>query len=351
MVQIKDTAKKLSRGLKSKLAVLAFAVITIAISSTFTAAGLYLYEQAHHNNVKPVNISKTTTSPNKVSTTTAAKNPSTQTAKTNTTTTTSAPKPVATVEPVVVIQPVTPAPSSSVDNLTSAPSDSSSATAVSIPASDTSTNPIRVSTTTYASTNWSGHLATDGNFTVVSGSWAVPTVTGNTGIESVDGTWIGIGGVTSNDLIQVGTLDQVAADGTVSSNIFYEILPAEAMVVDMPIKSGDVMSASVTETSLNQWLIVINDITNGNTFSKSLSYNSSHSSAEWIEEDPSYLSGSLMPFANFGTVTFSGCKATVDSYLYGIADIGASPITMVARGSPIAVPSAISGSGFSVTRN
>lgn len=352
MIQIKNIARKLSRGLKSKLAILAFAVVTIVVSSGFTVVGLYLYGQAHPNIVAPVNISKTTTSPNKVSTTTAAKNPSTQTAKTNTTTTTtSAPKPVATVEPVVVIQPVTPAPSSSVDNLTSAPSDSSSATAVSIPASDTSTNPIRVSTTTYASTNWSGYLATGGNFTVVSGSWAVPTVTGETGTKSDDGTWIGIGGVTSNDLIQVGTLDQVAADGTVSSNIFYEILPAEAMVVDMPIKSGDVMSASVTETSLNLWLIVINDITNGNTFSKSLSYNSSHSSAEWIEEDPSYLSGSLMPFANFGTVTFSGCKATVDSYLYGIADIGASPITMVARRSPIAVPSAISGSGFSVTRN
>lgn len=350
MIQIKNIARQLSRGLKSKLAVLAFAVITIAISSMFTAAGLYLYGQAHHNNVKPVNISKTTTVPNKVSVSTAVKNNNTaQTAKTNSaTTTTIAPKPVAAVEPVIVIQPVTPAPSSSVDNLTSAPSDSSSATAVSIPAGDTSTNPIRVSTTTYASTNWSGYLATGGNFTVVSGSWAVPTVSGDTGI---DGTWIGIGGVTSNDLIQVGTLDQVAADGTVSSNIFYEILPAEAMVVDMPIKSGDVMSASITETSLNLWLIVINDFTNGNTFSKSLSYNSSHSSAEWIEEDPSYLSGGLMPFANFGTVTFSGCKATVDSYLYDIADIGASPITMVARRSPIAVPSAISGSGFSVTRN
>lgn len=350
MVQIKLHIEKLSRGLKSKLAILAFTVVTIALSSAFTVGGLYLYGQAHPNNVKPVNISKTTTSPNKVSTSTATKNSTPQPAKTSTTTTTSAPKPVAVVEPVVVVQPVAPAPSSSVDSLTSAPSDSSSATTT-VPPSDTSTNPVRVSSTTYTSTNWSGYLATGGNFSTVSGSWVVPAVTGEAGVDSYDGAWIGIGGVTAQDLVQVGTLDNVATDGTISSAIFYEILPAEAVIVDMPVKASDSISASITEMSLNQWLVVINNLTTGGNFTKSISYTSSHSSAEWIEEDPSYISGSLMPFANFGTIAFSSLRATVDSYLYNIADIGASPITMVARRLPIAVPSAILGTGFSVTRN
>lgn len=351
MVQIKLHIEKLGRGLKSKLAILAFTIVTIALSSAFTVGGLYLYGQAHPGIVNPIKISKTTTSPNKVSTSTTAKNSSPQPAKTNlTTTTTNAPKPVVPVEPVVIVQPVAPAPSSSVDSLTSAPSDSSSATTT-VPPSDTSTNPVRVSTTTYTSTNWSGYLATGGNFTTVSGSWTVPAVTGEVGVDSYDGAWIGIGGVTSQDLIQVGTLDNVAVDGTVSSAIFYEILPAEAMIVDMPVKAGDSISASITEMSLNQWLVVINNLTTVGNFTKSISYTSSHSSAEWIEEDPSYMSGSLMTLADFGTINFSSCRATVDTYLYNIADIGSSPITMVSHRTPIAVPSAILSTGFSVTRN
>lgn len=343
MSQIKKVVVKLSHGLKSRLAILAVGIIFFALSSTFVFTGLYMYSKAHHTTKNDKPTITRVTSPNKVADSTTKKSSTTPAAKT--TTNTSTQKATAPPAPVVV-QAVAPAPSSSVESLaaTSTPptvvSDSSPPTA----------NPIRVSSTTYTSTNWSGYLATGGNFTTVSGSWVVPSVTGATGIESGDGAWIGIGGVTSNDLIQVGTLDQVNPDGTIDYRIFYEVLPAAAMVVDAPVDAGDLITASITETALNQWMIVINDVTKGSTFSKSLSYTSTHSSAEWIEEDPSYLSGDLMPFANFGTINFSGCKSTVDTYLYNIADIGASSITMVARRAPIAVPSAISGSGFSVAR-
>lgn len=346
MVQIKLHAKRFSHGLKSRLAVLVVAVIAVVMSSTFTFAGLYLYSQARHSNTAPASISQTA-KPNKISSSTKVKNPGT--ASTSQSTSTSAPKPVAPVEPVVVVQPVAPAPSSSVESLTSATTPS--APVVSTPSSSASANPIRVSTTEYRSTNWSGYLATGGNFSTVSGSWVVPSVTGPIGIESGDGSWIGIGGVTSGDLIQTGTLHFVNPDGSKVYGVFYEILPASATIITMSVSPGDLISASITETSLNQWLVSISNLTTGNNFSTNLSYVSLHSSAEWVEEDPSYSSGGQVPFANFGTVTFSGCNSTVDSYLYNIADIGASPITMLASGSPVATPSVISGSGFSVVRN
>jgi hypothetical protein len=348
MSKIKLHIEKFSRGLKSRLGIISFVVVVVAMSSTFTFGGMYLYNRSRQGVVPKTNTSVATSEPSEISdSTTTKKQTATQTTKTSTTTTTTAPKTQATPEPVVVVQPVAPAPTSSVDSLSSA---TAPAAPVVSDSSGTSANPIRVSSTTYTSTNWSGYMATGGNFTTVSGLWVVPSVTGDAGTESGDSAWVGIGGVTSGDLIQAGTLHFVEADSTLMYGAFYEILPAAAMVVDMPISPGDSIRVSISETSVNQWFVSISDLTNGNTFVKNISYASSHSSAEWVEEDPSYASGGLVPFANFGTVTFSGCNATVDSYLYGIADIGASPITLVSHRRPVAVPSAISGTGFSVSR-
>lgn len=138
-----------------------------------------------------------------------------------------------------------------------------------------------------------------------------------------------------------------------STDAFYELLPAPPQYIQsMTISPGDSISASITETSTNLWLIVINDLTTGESFSRSVSYGSSYSSAEWIEEAPSYSNGSLVPLDYFGTVSFSGCSSMVDGFLYTLSNIGASPITMVtSKGSPIAIPSSLYGNGFRVTRN
>jgi hypothetical protein len=183
----------------------------------------------------------------------------------------------------------------------------------------------------------------------------VPTVSGNGATESGDSSWIGIGGVFDNDLIQTGTENTAYPDGHIETFAFYEMLPDPALLITgMPVSAGDSMSANIHETSLNHWVITITDNTTGQSFNKAVAYTSNHSSAEWIEEDPSYVDGSMVPFDNFGTTFFTGSTATNNGASGTIATIGGKPITMLNQsGQPIAVPSVLNGagSGFSVTQH
>ncbi|HEY8886157.1 MAG TPA: G1 family glutamic endopeptidase [Candidatus Microsaccharimonas sp.] len=209
------------------------------------------------------------------------------------------------------------------------------------------------STTTYQSTNWAGYISTGGNFTVVSGTWITPTPTPtSTTVESGDGTWIGIGGITTSDLIQVGTENTISPSGIVSTSAFYELLPASAIgIASLTISPGDTISASITQAFTNQWTISITDVTTGQTFSTSVSYTSSLSSAEWIQEDPSYQDGSLVLLDNFGTVQFSNAMATVNGTTMSAAASNASQITLIGQGGAAGhggTPSSVNGSSFTV---
>lgn len=206
----------------------------------------------------------------------------------------------------------------------------------------------------YTSTNWSGYLATSGTFSAVSAAWTVPTITGAGGTESADSTWVGIGGVTSGDLVQVGTYNIVEPGGQVDTQAFYELLPALSQAIPaMTVSQGDSITAGVSEVSAGQWQIHIADSTTGQSFNTTVAYSSSHSSAEWIEEDPSSSFRHLIPLDNFGTAQFSGGTAVVNGSATTISGSNSLPVTMVDRnGQNIAIPSVISGggSGFSVSR-
>lgn len=232
-------------------------------------------------------------------------------------------------------------PSGSVDSLKPIPSGASSATSSS-------------TTISYTSTNWSGYLATGGSFSAVSGSWYVPQPTGNGMTISSDATWVGIGGVSSSDLIQVGTYNTVDASGKVTSAMFYELLPAAAqMVVGLTVTPGDLIYASLSSSG-NSWTITATNVTTNQTFQTVVSYASSLSSAEWIQEDPSYANGQLVPLDNFGTVNLSGGSATKNGVVLNLASVGVSPVTLVdSSGQVLASPSSLTsdGAGFSVTRH
>ena len=238
---------------------------------------------------------------------------------------------------------VTPSPSSSVSGLTptaSAPAPSSPTPA---PSSQT--------TTGYLSTNWSGYLAANGTFTAVSASWTATMATGNGSTTSADSSWIGIGGVTSGDLIQVGTQNTITASGQVSTSAFYELLPnASQPVPGVTVAEGDNMTASITEISSGQWTVTITDNTDKQSWTATVSYTSSLSSAEWIEEDPSYVSGKLVPFDNFHEAVFTAGLATQNGASVTIAASTAQPVTMVdSNAQSIAIPSAIGSDGASFT--
>lgn len=77
------------------------------------------------------------------------------------------------------------------------------------------------------SSNWAGYVASVGTFTSVGAGWTVPRVVGGNGSLSADATWVGIGGLSSNDLIQVGT-QAIVQNGTTTYEPWYELLPASA---------------------------------------------------------------------------------------------------------------------------
>ena len=184
---------------------------------------------------------------------------------------------------------------------------------------------------------------------------ASPHPTGIGGETSADAAWIGIGGVTTDDLIQVGTQDIISASGQGTTGAFYELLPNVSQPVPgVTVAPGDSMSGSLAKLAGNNWNITITDTTNGHSYTNTVSYASSQSSAEWIEEDPSFSNLRQIPFDNFGTVSFTNGSTTVNGSTVSIASSQALPITMLNRsGQTVATPSALNagGASFSVTRN
>lgn len=276
-----------------------------------------------------------------------------------------APAPVPAPAPAPVTKVVVAAPHSSVSSLTPASSSTTTTTTTSSSGGGSSTSSGTGSSTStstppatqpvgYTSTNWSGYMATTGTFTGVSADWVVPKVSGNGTSTSADGTWIGIGGVSTSDLIQTGTQDTVSASGQVSTSAFYEMLPNAAVnITGLKVTGGDSMSATITEVSSGDWTISITDLTTTKTYSLNVTYTSANSSAEWIEEDPSYANGNLVPLDTFGSVTFSSATATVNGSTETIAASQSSSITLVnSSGQPIATPSSLTtgGNGFTVTQ-
>ncbi|MBV9579040.1 MAG: hypothetical protein JO057_10665 [Chloroflexi bacterium] len=204
------------------------------------------------------------------------------------------------------------------------------------------------------SRNWAGYAATGGSFTAVSGSWTVPTVTPSGGLSS-DAVWVGVGGVTSQDLIQVGTQDLVQGD-QVSRQAWIEMLPDASQAV-LPVNAGDSINASVVQQSAGAWQLTITDTTTQKSYQTSVAYQSSLSSADWIVEAPTD-GRQEVTLDNFGNVAFTnGLTTDNGSAQQSIGGVNAQTITMVtADGTAIAVPSSLastsgsSGSSFSVAR-
>jgi hypothetical protein len=249
---------------------------------------------------------------------------------------------------------VVPSPQSSVSGLAPAstitPGNSSGSSAPTTPAS-------QPTTTSYTSSNWSGYMANtnSGSYSQISGAWTIPQATSGSSSTSADSTWIGIGGVSTSDLIQVGTQNEFTPSGHLESTAFYEMLPSASInITSMTVSAGDSMTAVLNEISSGEWSISITDVTNGQSFSDTVSYTSSNSSAEWIEEDPSYSTSHQIPFDDYGTVDFAEDSAKASGAVLNLSGADAQPITMVNHANqPISTPSGLEsdGASFNTTRN
>jgi hypothetical protein len=260
------------------------------------------------------------------------------------------------VDANAVVTAFTTAPASTSSVQQKSASSSPSATIAPTTSSSNSTTPSGSLTssesTSDTTSNWSGYAAFGGTFTRVSGSWTVPSAAG-TGDTSADATWIGIGGVSSDDLIQVGTQNIISSNNGATSSAFYELLPdASEPLGSLSVNAGDSVTASITQAGPDLWAIRFSDITTGQGYATTVSYDSSNSSAEWIEEDPSD-GPTEIPLDSFGTVPFSAVTATENGATVNLVTSKAQLVTMVnSEGQPLATVSALGGDGasFSVTR-
>ena len=164
--------------------------------------------------------------------------------------------------------------------------------------------------------NWAGYeVTTDPSsiFTDVLAYWVVPTLKDppSTYWFSI---WVGIGGdpdFDSENLIQAGTAFQKLSDGTVISKAFWENFPDPRQDI-CDVSPGDIVYVIIfhpPQTPPNEWNIRIE--VNGETklyLDRQVMNNMPlQKVAEWIVE-----SHFPTPFPNFGTVTFTTAKASIN---------------------------------------
>lgn len=201
------------------------------------------------------------------------------------------------------------------------------------------------------SANWAGYAAASGTYTGVGATWDVPSA--GTSHIGADAAWVGIGGVTSRDLIQAGT-QAIVQGGTVTYEAWYELLPDYQERVPLALSAGDTVSVSINQVSSGLWRISFTNETTGKGYSTDVAYDSSLNSAEWIEERPVAVGGrfaSYVPLDNFGSIAFENAYAIDNGARVSIAAAGGQAIRMVTdSGIALASPSALSSGGFSVAR-
>lgn len=209
------------------------------------------------------------------------------------------------------------------------------------------TQPGTPASVTSSSSNWSGYAANGGTFTSVTGTWTVPTVAASA--SGADATWVGIGGLTSNDLLQAGTQAMVDGGGTVEYSAWIEMLPQSSRTVPLSVSAGDSVTVTITQQTGNDWLIAMKNNTTNGSYNVTVQYSSSNSSAEWVQEAPSIGRG-LVSLDQFGVVKFSGASAVRDGKTMTASALGAKAITMInGQGQAIAQPSTIGSDGSSFT--
>jgi hypothetical protein len=180
-----------------------------------------------------------------------------------------------------------------------------------------SSRPMLLLNTLGLSQNWAGWasfsglplLPKAGAVTYVKGDWSVPAVT-CTGADADSSVWVGMDGMFNNTVEQVGT-EQVCRGGKAIYTAWWETYPGPKTAINLAVKPGDVVRGEVRYVGNNQFELGLTNLTTGQSFRTTQSApGAARSTAEWIVEAP-YLNG-VLPLANFGSVTFTNARATID---------------------------------------
>lgn len=167
------------------------------------------------------------------------------------------------------------------------------------------------------SSNWAGGVLVGSGYTEVSAEFVVPVPSippgGNSYTQYCASAWVGIDGDTCQSAILQTGVDFCVQGGSVSYSAWYEWFPNYAYdFTGISINAGDTIQITVQATSSTSGYAYITNLSNGQQVSQSFYGETAGSlcetNAEWIVED-FQMGGSLVPFADFGTVTFSNAYA------------------------------------------
>jgi len=162
----------------------------------------------------------------------------------------------------------------------------------------------------------------------VSAAWTVPAVQLSEN-DTYSGVWVGVGGYGEETLIQAGT-EQECVSGQRTYYAWYELLPAYMIRIrTLRVQPGDTITTSISLINENTstWSIEVTDVTQGRNFRKNVVYNSSRLSAEWIVERPK-VNSTVSTLADFGDVTFTECKTTLDGVTGTIGNFSYAQLVM-----------------------
>lgn len=157
------------------------------------------------------------------------------------------------------------------------------------------------------SSNWAGAVQIGKGFTRVDGTITVPSVSGDS--NSAASAWVGIDGDTCQSaILQTG----VSFYGDGSFDAWYEWIPDYSHSFSgFGMSVGDQIKMYVDASSKTAGVAVLENLTTGKKVSHSFTSPPStlcETNAEWIVED-FQSGGQLVPFANFGSVTFTDATA------------------------------------------
>lgn len=159
------------------------------------------------------------------------------------------------------------------------------------------------------SSNWAGSVQIGTGFTTVKGTITVPDVSGAS--DSAASAWVGIDGDTCGTaILQTG----LSFYGDGSFDAWFEWIPDYSHSFSgFSVSVGDQVYMEVDATSKKSGVATLQNLSNGQKVSHTFTSGSTESSlcetnAEWIVED-FQSGGSLIPFANFGSITFTGASA------------------------------------------
>jgi hypothetical protein len=184
------------------------------------------------------------------------------------------------------------------------------------------------------SSNWAGAVLVNSGYTLVTGTFVVPGISvpagGNSNTQYCAAAWVGIDGDTCQSAIIQTGVNLCIQNGQTSYTAWYEWFPAaqEYWNSGIEINEGDSITATVVASGTSGGTATVTNNNNGQSVSYTFSGQSAQlceTNAEWIVEDLS-SGGGLVPFADFGTITFTGAQAeqngnTVDTSGAGLIDI------------------------------